>query len=78
MEAEGRVEGVVVDEDAEEGEDVEHVELEAVSARRTEKSERRACAIAKSFVVCARLQWPSSCPKTATTSWGSLFSIKVS
>ena len=31
MEAEGGVEGGVVDEDAEEGEDVEHVELGRVS-----------------------------------------------
>lgn len=80
-EGEGVVEGGVVDEDGEEGEDVDEVELETTLATSTGGLPRGRVLtwlMPKSLVVCPSFQWPSSCASTEMTSSGSLFSISVS
>lgn len=71
VEAEGLVEGAVVNEDREESEDVEHMELcSGVSHGAVWPcvGPQHTCAMPNSLVVWLKLQWPSSWPRTATTS----------
>lgn len=78
VEAERLVERTVVDKDGEEGEDVKCVELKSQEMVCCWPGESLTCEIPSNLVVCPRLQCPSSCANTPTTSSVSLFSIRVS